>query len=250
MRRSIRHHIRANVIGYLALFFALSAGAYASGLAPNSVKSKHIKDGQVRSQDVASDSTPYALTGQNVLNNSLTGQDVANESLDGSQIHGLTGADLQPNTLGGAQIDESSLGTVAMAAQGGTGRYGYTGSCDPESYTYVACTSVQVPHARPGRLLVIGEVTAQDETGASHAYGACRLEVNEQPIGASPVGFSINAPSDYTNESSASPIAVTDVLPAGSQWVGIACNQATNGYGEGAIVYPSARIVGVSLSDG
>jgi len=41
-------HIRANVIGYVALFLALSAGAYAAGLAPNSVDSTHIVNGEVR----------------------------------------------------------------------------------------------------------------------------------------------------------------------------------------------------------
>ncbi|MDQ3759589.1 MAG: hypothetical protein M3331_06585, partial [Actinomycetota bacterium] len=65
----------------------LSAGAYAAGLAPNSVKSKHIKDGQVRTADVADDSTSKALTGQ----------DIANDSFNGFDIQGLSGADLQPN---------------------------------------------------------------------------------------------------------------------------------------------------------
>jgi hypothetical protein len=42
--------MRANVIGYVALFFALSAGAYAARLAPNSVKSKHIRTGRSRAR--------------------------------------------------------------------------------------------------------------------------------------------------------------------------------------------------------
>ena len=47
----ITKHLRANVVGYLALFFAMSAGAYAAGLAPDSVKSKHIRDGHVKAVD-------------------------------------------------------------------------------------------------------------------------------------------------------------------------------------------------------
>jgi hypothetical protein len=44
----IASHIRANVVGYVALFLALGGVSYAAGLAPNSVKSKHIKNGQYR----------------------------------------------------------------------------------------------------------------------------------------------------------------------------------------------------------
>ena len=42
-----------NVLGLLALFIALGAGAYAAGLAPDSVKSKHIVNEQVKEQDLA-----------------------------------------------------------------------------------------------------------------------------------------------------------------------------------------------------
>jgi CxxC motif-containing protein len=51
-------HIRANVIAYLALFVALGAGgAWAADkitskdIAKNAVRSKHIKDGQVKAKD-------------------------------------------------------------------------------------------------------------------------------------------------------------------------------------------------------
>ena len=43
----------ANMVSVIALFIALGAGAYAAGLAPNSVKSKHIVDGQVKQRDLA-----------------------------------------------------------------------------------------------------------------------------------------------------------------------------------------------------
>jgi hypothetical protein len=96
---TLARHIRSNIVGYIALFFALTAGAYASGLAPDSVRSKQIKDGQVRTQDVATDSTAHALTGQNI----------ANDSLDGYDIHGLSGADLQPNTLNSSVIQDNGI---------------------------------------------------------------------------------------------------------------------------------------------
>ena len=43
----------ANVMATVAVFIALGGGAYALSLDKNSVKSKHIKDGQVKSADVA-----------------------------------------------------------------------------------------------------------------------------------------------------------------------------------------------------
>jgi len=42
----------ANVISLTALFIALGAGAYAAVLAPSSVKSRHIADGQVKAPDI------------------------------------------------------------------------------------------------------------------------------------------------------------------------------------------------------
>jgi hypothetical protein len=45
----------ANVMATIAVFIALGAGAYAVGLAPDSVRSKHIVNGQVRGVDVDSD---------------------------------------------------------------------------------------------------------------------------------------------------------------------------------------------------
>ena len=49
-------HLRNNIVDYVAVFIALSAGAYAAGLKKNSVKSKQIKDGAVVSADVGDDS--------------------------------------------------------------------------------------------------------------------------------------------------------------------------------------------------
>ncbi len=92
--RSTRTHIRANIIGYVALFFALSTGAYAAGLADNSVKSKHIKDGQVTSNDV--------------LDNSLAGSDIVESSLNGVPV--------SANTVGSGQVADNSLGAPDLGA--------------------------------------------------------------------------------------------------------------------------------------
>jgi hypothetical protein len=54
LRRIRRHLSFANVVSVVALFVALGGGAYAAFHLPrNSVKSRHIKNGQVKRRDLA-----------------------------------------------------------------------------------------------------------------------------------------------------------------------------------------------------
>ena len=80
----------ANVVATLALIIAMAGGAYAAGLGRDSVKSKHIKDGQVKSQDVQ--------------DNGLTGTDIAEATL--GQVPSAASAD--------------SAGTATNAGNAGT----------------------------------------------------------------------------------------------------------------------------------
>lgn len=86
MLGKLKPHISfANVISVIALFIALSAGAYAAFHLPNnSVKSKHIVNGQVKTGDLAAN------------------------SVDGTKVG--------DGTLGGNDIDESTLGQVPSAS--------------------------------------------------------------------------------------------------------------------------------------
>jgi len=65
------------VIGYVALFIALSGSAYAATLDKNSVKSETIKDGEVMSADVKND----GLKGKDINESSLEGVDA--DTIDG-----------------------------------------------------------------------------------------------------------------------------------------------------------------------
>ena len=97
MSRTLRPSY-ANVTATLALVVALgSGGAYAAGLAKNSVGSPQIKNGAVKAQDVKKES----LTGGQVANESLSGDDIGNRS--------LTGLDIGDNTVTGQDINESTL---------------------------------------------------------------------------------------------------------------------------------------------
>jgi hypothetical protein len=63
----------ANAMATIAVFVALGAGAYAAGLAPDSVKSRHIVNGQVKDGDLAGD----AVSSLKVADGSLLGADFA-----------------------------------------------------------------------------------------------------------------------------------------------------------------------------
>ena len=95
-------------MGYLALFVALSATAWAAPkLAKDSVKSKQIKDGQVKSVDVEDN----GLTGADIQESSLdlpTGPKGATGPQGPAGPTGLAGADGSPDTA--AQILAKLLG--------------------------------------------------------------------------------------------------------------------------------------------
>ena len=92
----IRGHMRANVVGYVALFVALSGTAYALGA--NTIGSRQIKNNAVKSIDLKDGG---GVTGADVGDNSLTGGDI-NEGtlgkvgdsgmLDGINSSGFLGA--------------------------------------------------------------------------------------------------------------------------------------------------------------
>jgi hypothetical protein len=54
MAGKFSNHVRGNVVGYIALFFALGLGSAwaATELDKNEVKSKHIGKGQVKAKDL------------------------------------------------------------------------------------------------------------------------------------------------------------------------------------------------------
>jgi hypothetical protein len=73
----------ANVVATLALFLVLGGGAYAVGIAPkNSVVSKSIKNGQVKTRDLAGNS----VNGAKVAADSLTGADINESNLRLSNV--------------------------------------------------------------------------------------------------------------------------------------------------------------------
>lgn len=85
-------HLRANAIAYVALFFALTAGAYAatSKFAPrNSVISRSIRNGAVKRQDLAAGAVGSAQIAAGAVGSA--------ELADGSVRAGDLAGDAQPD---------------------------------------------------------------------------------------------------------------------------------------------------------
>jgi hypothetical protein len=76
----------ANVVSVISLFIALGAGAYAAGLAPDSVKSKHIVNGQVKKADIVP--TSFQSAGLPTADETCTGiaDAWASDSTDGGTV--------------------------------------------------------------------------------------------------------------------------------------------------------------------
>ena len=99
MSKTYRPHASfANVVSVIALFVALGGSAYAIGLKKDSVKSKHIVDGQVKAADVADDD--------------LTGADLQEATLDAGQLL----ARLLTADGAGSGLDADLLGGIPSAA--------------------------------------------------------------------------------------------------------------------------------------
>ena len=139
MQNRVTDHIRSNVIGFVALFVALTGGvAYAThpggantissaDIINGEVKTGDIGDLEVRANDVAADSLGSAkIANGSVKNIDLgLGASSSNTIADG----GIQGIDVKNNTLTGTQIDEATLtGVPSTNAWGLTGNSGTTGA--------------------------------------------------------------------------------------------------------------------------
>jgi hypothetical protein len=132
VRRLLRRPSHGAVVAYLALFLALTTGgAWAAAqigpedIRKNAVRSRHIKDGQVRTTDVrngavtASKLAPNGVTSDKVQDESLSGADLSDGAVGTAQLapDAVTGEKVLDDSLTGSDVDESSLGEVPNASR-------------------------------------------------------------------------------------------------------------------------------------
>ena len=116
MLTRIHRHVRRNIYGVAAIFFALSAGAYAVTTAPkNSVVTKSIKNGAVTTKKLKNG----AVNGAKVANGSLTRADINQASLNAVRAANVTAVLVQGDGHCTAQVPFPSGVTAENVGGGG-----------------------------------------------------------------------------------------------------------------------------------
>ena len=111
----IRNHIRANVVGYLALFFAISTGT-AVATHPggaNTISSGDIINGEVTQPDIAAE----AVGTDQIKNNQVRSPDIKNGEVGTDDVldGGIGTADLADGSVNSAKVLDDSLGAGDLA---------------------------------------------------------------------------------------------------------------------------------------
>lgn len=115
---TVSDHLRSNVIGYVAVFIALSGTAYAiDGPLPgqNQVGSEDIIDGEVKNNDLGGNSV---ATGK-IANGQVQNADLAESSVTSDTVadSSLTKADLGVGSVGAFEIDGNAFRLEDIKAQ-------------------------------------------------------------------------------------------------------------------------------------
>jgi hypothetical protein len=159
-----------NVVATLALFIALGGSSYAAiALTNNSVRSKHIKNGQVRNADLGAN----AVTAPKVKNGSLLAQDFAPGQLPAGP-QGLKGDKGNPGAPGAPGAATVTSGNVPIAAAGGAGTTATLVSVGPITYSG-NCRDLG------GGTFRLEIRIASSEAGAIAASGSGHLDLTTTP---------------------------------------------------------------------
>lgn len=162
----------------------------------------------------------------------------------------VNSAKVADNALTGDDITEASLGPVPAALSAGLGGTGRSAGntvnpCDPESQTLIVCAKVSLNLPAPARVLVIGQILAEDEIDADRGVGSCELGTSVVDLPSTSTFISTGRDGTFaTLGDNVTMVGVTPVLGPGNVEFRIRCNQAASG----AIVYFDSEIAAVALS--
>jgi hypothetical protein len=216
-------------VGYIALFFAMSAGAYAAGLAPDSVKSKHIRDGQIQNADLGADS--------------VAGAAVQNRS--------LSGADLAIDSVGTEVVRENELSEVPRATIAGHGGYGRQSggpeqgtACDPTDDLFITCASVALTPSAPARFFVTGRFMVSPSGSNADDYGIVECRLGSSAFGGIPgTSATVIVKNDRNLQEFVALTGITDPYQPGNYSFGIDCRET-----DGGAKISAARVTAVAIS--
>jgi hypothetical protein len=118
MSNRIRAHLRSNVIGYVALFFAIGGTAMALP-GGNTVNSGDIINGEVKNQDLTAD----AVTSGKIAPQEVRRADLRDTAVDSTKVkdESLTSSDLGADSAGLAEIDQSAFFSGDISNDGSPG---------------------------------------------------------------------------------------------------------------------------------
>ena len=182
MGNRIRDHIRSNVVGYVALFLALTMGtAYATHPGGgNTISSADIINGEVKSGDIGD----FEVKGADVAPDSLGGGKIADRSVKNADLSigasssntiadgGIQGIDVKSNTLTGAHIANSSL-TGIDVEDGSLGTGELSSSIPAARLTHDTSQSIPSDTA----LTALSFNTERYDTANMHEAGAANREL-------------------------------------------------------------------------
>ena len=191
----------ANVVSLMALFVALSGGAYALTIPKNSVGAKQLKKSAVTAPKIKKS----AVTSAKVRNGSLAGTDVRDDS--------LTGGDLDESTLATvpSATTASSANTADSAnALGGQALSEFQTASASDARNNVAepmgtlspALSATITTSGPRTLTAVASVEASADGGADEDNINCNLKIDN-----------VNGASQSTYITPQPAFAKTTVLP-------------------------------------
>jgi hypothetical protein len=142
----------ANITSVLALFLALSTGAYAAITLPaNSVGSRQLKANAVTARKLA----PRAVTSDKIAANAVRGGNIAAGAVSGSQV--------VPGSLTGANINVATLGKVPSAATADSAGVARVKTVTTTSTAVPNATTTATATCDPGLTVVGGGASLSNE---------------------------------------------------------------------------------------